>query len=55
MQRVQQRSALYLTAAGVLVFLLMVSCLKAVTLEDAISLGLSEKLAKKLQKLHILS
>lgn len=42
-------------AAGVLVFLLMVSCLKAVTLEDAISLGLSEKLAKKLQKLHILS
>lgn len=42
-------------ALGVVAFALTASLLKAVTLEDAISLGLSEKLAKRLQKLHILS
>ena len=40
---------------AIAVFVLTVSLSKAVTLEDAISLGLSDKLAQKLKKLHILS
>ena len=40
---------------GVLVFLGVVSLFKAITLEDARFLGFSERFAKRLQKMHILS
>ena len=42
-------------AAGVAVFLLSVALFRAVSLEDALSLGLSAKLAKRLKQWHILS
>lgn len=51
----QAFATLIAIAVGVLVFVITASVLKAVTLEDALSLGLSEGVAKKLQKLHILS
>jgi len=51
----QALATLLAILAGVIVFVITASLLKAVTLEDALSLGLSENLARRLQKLHILS
>ena len=51
----QAFATLFAIFVGVLVFVITVSLLKAVTLEDALSLGLSEGVARRLQKLHILS
>lgn len=46
---------LFSVFVGVIVFVVTASLLKAITLDDALSLGLSENLAKRLQKIHILS
>ncbi len=51
----QALATLFAIFVGILVFVITVALLKAVTLEDALSLGLSEGVARRFQKLHILS